>query len=127
FLKRWQVHILTLASFVFYAYEQPILLFLLIASILIYVVTSYFIAVDRTTRRRFWAVLGVTLNLALLLFFKYSPLFAKTFLGCATTSVGQFLLLIPLPIGISFFTFQGISLVVEVYRDQSGHPHGPNH
>src|SRR5205085_6309067 len=103
--RRVQVHILTAASFVFYAYEQPVLLFLLLASIVINVVTSYLIAVDARSRQRFWAVLGVALNLGLLLFFKYSPLFARTFLGGASTSAGQFLLLIPLPIGISFFTF----------------------
>jgi alginate O-acetyltransferase complex protein AlgI len=114
----WQPLVLTAASFVFYAYDQPVLLALLLASILINVVTSYFVARDRVGRRRFWALLGVGLNLALLLFFKYSPLFAKTFLHDVTSpgSVGAFLTSIPLPIGISFFTFQGISLVVEVFR-----------
>ena len=119
FLRAWQVLILIAASFVFYAYEQPVLLTLLVVSIAINVLTSYWIAIDRPSRRRFWAIVGVTLNLGLLLFFKYSPLFAKIFLGGATTSPGRFLLMIPLPIGISFFTFQGISLVVEVFRDKT--------
>jgi alginate O-acetyltransferase complex protein AlgI len=119
FLRAWQVLILVAASFVFYAYEQPVLLSLLIASIAINVLTSYWIAVDQPSRRRFWAISGVTLNLSLLFFFKYSPLFAKVFLGGAATSPGRFLLMIPLPIGISFFTFQGISLVVEVFRDKT--------
>ncbi|MEY2539367.1 MAG: hypothetical protein QOG67_3107 [Verrucomicrobiota bacterium] len=116
FMGPWQVQILTAASFIFYAYEQPILLLLLLASIAINVITSYLVAFDRSSRRRFWAVLGVGLNLGLLLFFKYGPLFSKTFFG-GSSSIGRFLLLIPLPIGISFFTFQGISLVVEVFRD----------
>jgi len=118
FLRAWQVLILVAASFVFYAHEQPLLLLLLIASIAINVLTSYWIAIDRPSRRRFWAITGVTLNLSLLLFFKYSPLFAKVFLGGAETSLGHFLMTIPLPIGISFFTFQGISLVVEVFREK---------
>ena len=118
FMSRWQVQVLTIASFVFYAYEQPLLLLLLLTSIAINVVTSYLVTVDKPSRKRLWAVLGVSLNLSLLLFFKYSPMFARTFLGGARTSVGQWLILIPLPIGISFFTFQGISLVVEVFRDQ---------
>jgi alginate O-acetyltransferase complex protein AlgI len=118
FMRRWQVLTLVAASFVFYAYERPILLLLLLASIAINVVTSYFVAVDKVSRQRFWAVMGVVLNLGLLLFFKYSPLFATSFLGGAATSLGRFLITIPLPIGISFFTFQGISLVVEVFRDQ---------
>src|SRR5256885_873145 len=78
FMHRWQLQVLIVASFVFYAYEQPVLLFLLLASILINVVTSYFIAVDKPSRQRLWAVAGVVLNLSLLLFFKYSPLFAKS-------------------------------------------------
>lgn len=117
-MRRWQVQVLIAASFIFYSYEQPVLLLLLLASIAINVVTSYYVAVDRPSRQRLWAVLGVGLNLGLLLFFKYGPLFAKTFFGGATTDLGRFLITIPLPIGISFFTFQGISLVVEVFRDR---------
>jgi alginate O-acetyltransferase complex protein AlgI len=124
FMRLWQVHVLIAASFIFYSYEQPVLLLLLLASILINVVTSYFIAMDRPSRHRLWAVLGVSLNLGLLLFFKYGPLFAKSFLGGDSTSIGHFLLTIPLPIGISFFTFQGISLVVEVFRNQYHTSHG---
>ncbi len=61
--------------------------------------------------------MGVVMNLSILLFFKYSSLFSKTFLS-SSSSLGEFLLTLPLPIGISFFTFQGISLVVDVYREK---------
>src|SRR5258708_6685406 len=57
------------------------------------------------------------MNLLVLIFFKYSPLLANTFFR-ESGSVGEFLLTMPLPIGISFFTFQGISLVVDVYREK---------
>jgi len=127
FMRRWQLYVLTAASFVFYAWEQPVLLFLLLASIAINAVTSYFIATDSVSRQRFWAVTGVALNLGLLLFFKYSPLFANTFAGGAKTSIGHFLVTIPLPIGISFFTFQGISLMVEVFRDRQAAAEGKGH
>lgn len=122
-LRRWQVLILTAASFVFYSWEAPGLVFLLIMSITINVVTSYYIARGNPAHQKFWAVMGVGLNLGTLLFFKYSPLFAKTLFGGDHGSVGHFLMTIPLPIGISFFTFQGISLVVEVFRTrQPGEP-----
>jgi alginate O-acetyltransferase complex protein AlgI len=67
--------------------------------------------------RKLYAIFGVVLNLSILLFFKYSPLFANTFFKSSDT-IGDFLLTIPLPIGISFFTFQGISLVIDVYREK---------
>src|SRR3954463_8489496 len=116
FIGAWQVWVLIVASFAFYAYEQPVLLSLLVASIAINVLTSYFIAVDHPSRRRLWAVTGVMLNLGLLVFFKYGGLFATMIPRGRATSLGHFLTTIPLPIGISFFTFQGISLVVEVFR-----------
>ena len=69
-----------------------------------------------------WAVGGVVANLGMLLFFKYSPLFARTVLDDGDSSIGRFLIQLPLPIGISFFTFQGISLMVEVYRSNHSSP-----
>ncbi|MFL6513941.1 MAG: MBOAT family O-acyltransferase [Chthoniobacterales bacterium] len=114
--RSWQVLVLIFASFVFYGYGQPKLLLLLVASIAINVLTSYWIAVDRPSRRRLWAVTGITLNLALLVFFKYAGLLANLLPGLTATSVGHVLTTIPLPIGISFFTFQGISLVAEAFR-----------
>jgi alginate O-acetyltransferase complex protein AlgI len=117
-LRRWQIPVLTVTSFLFYSWEDPILVFLLIASILINVVTSYKIATGPKSSQRMWAIAGVVLNLGLLLFFKYGPLVAKSLFGGDHGSIGHFLVSIPLPIGISFFTFQGISLVVEVYRSK---------
>lgn len=63
------------------------------------------------------AVSGVTSNLLILAFFKYGPLFSHTFFN-APNSVGDFLITIPLPIGISFFTFQGISLMIDVFQEK---------
>jgi len=117
-LRSWQVLVLTVASFVFYSWEAPVLVLLLIFSITINVVTSYYISRGNPARQKFWAIMGVSLNLGALLFFKYSPMFARTFFGGDHGSIGHFLTTIPLPIGISFFTFQGISLVVEVFRSK---------
>ncbi|MEO5712188.1 MAG: MBOAT family O-acyltransferase [Luteolibacter sp.] len=117
-LRSLQVIILTAASFLFYSWEAPLLVILLILSILINVVTSYKIATGKVSSQKFWAIMGVSLNLGLLLLFKYGPLVAKTLFGGDHGSVGHFLVTIPLPIGISFFTFQGISLVVEVFRSK---------
>lgn len=116
--RRWQVPLIIVASFIFYSWESPYLLTLLVVSIVINVVSSYYIARGSPARQKLWAILGVVTNLAVLMFFKYSPLFANTFLGGDHGTLGHFLMTIPLPIGISFFTFQGISLVVEVFRSK---------
>ncbi|HLP19007.1 MAG TPA: MBOAT family O-acyltransferase [Chitinophagales bacterium] len=90
---------------------------LLLFSVSINIVSSYYVVYGRPENRKLMATMGVVLNLGILVFFKYSPLFAHTFLS-STSSVGEFLLTLPLPIGISFFTFQGISLVIDVYQEK---------
>lgn len=118
-LRRFQVVILIAASFIFYAYNQPILLLLLISSIAINVLSSYYVVHGNPARRVFYAATGVTANLLVLAFFKYSGLLGETFLSDEST-LTDFLVAIPLPIGISFFTFQGITLIVDLLRIKAG-------
>ncbi|MFZ1688596.1 MAG: MBOAT family O-acyltransferase [Flavobacteriales bacterium] len=114
FMRRLQLHLIITASFIFYAYSEPWLLTLLVISICINIVASYGAVHGAAGRRKLYATLGVVVNLSILLFFKYSPLFGRSFFS--GTELGAFLVSIPLPIGISFFTFQGISLAVDAYR-----------
>lgn len=65
-----------------------------------------------------YAILGVLANLLILCVFKYSPFFGEM-LSFLRSDIGAFLIAIPLPIGISFYTFQGISLVVDLYKDSN--------
>ncbi len=113
--KKFQIHILIIASFIFYAYSQLTLLLLLTFSAFVNIITSYYISYGNRAYRKFYATLGVIINLGVLAFFKYSPLIAQT-LFRQTDSIAEFLLSIPLPVGISFYTFQGISLMIDVYR-----------
>jgi alginate O-acetyltransferase complex protein AlgI len=117
FCSKHQVSILTVSSLVFYSYNQPILVLLLLFSVFINIVSSYYVVYGTLGYQRYFAIGGVVLNLSILLFFKYSPLIAKT-LFKETSSIGEYLITIPLPIGISFFTFQGISLVIDVYKEK---------
>ena len=118
YLYKYQIHILIVSSFIFYAYGQPILLLLLFLSASINAIVSYFIYFEsRKKRKKLYAILGVIFNLSVLSFFKYSPLFGRIFQDISLlNSVGEFLVVLPLPIGISFYTFQGISLVIDLYR-----------
>jgi len=116
--QKIQLAILIIASFVFYAWNFPLLLLLLVVSVAINILTGYKIGKSVVQKeRRLYAILGVIANLSILSFFKYSPLIGRTFFGDAS-SIGEFLVAIPLPIGISFFTFQGISLVVDTFRNK---------
>lgn len=116
-LKKCQILILILASLVFYSYDQFEFVLLLLLSAGINIVTSYYIVYGNVHRKKGLALTGVIVNLFLLAFFKYSPLISLTFLNPAD-SVGRFLLHIPLPIGISFFTFEGISLLIDVWKEK---------
>lgn len=116
--QKIQILILIVASFIFYAWNFPALLLLLMLSISVNSVASYSITnTGNKNLKQLYAILGVVLNLTILGFFKYSPLIGSTFFS-KTSTMGQFLVSIPLPIGISFFTFQGISLVVDTFTDK---------
>lgn len=115
--RRKQVATLTLASFVFYGYSQPWLLVLLILSASINAVSSFAVYNNLRGKAKLWAWLGVIFNLLILCTFKYSKMLISTILDTeALGPVGQLFYTLPLPIGISFYTFQGISLVVDVSK-----------
>jgi alginate O-acetyltransferase complex protein AlgI len=117
--KSHQVSILILASLFFYAWEYPLYVFLLLVSAAINIIVSFSVAhALKSNNKRRLAVIGVLINIFILSFFKYNSLFSASLLDPAS-SIGSFLLFIPLPIGISFFTFEGISLVVDVFREKN--------
>jgi len=116
-LSRYQVPILIISSLCFYAYDQPMLVLLLLLSVSINIISSYYVVYGADRFKKLSAVAGVSLNLFILLFFKYGPLLSRTFFK-ENSSIGEFLITIPLPIGISFFTFQGISLVIDVFSEK---------
>ena len=117
--RRFQVPLLLVASFCFYAYGQPYLLLLLVISAAISAGASYAVLTSaRPVAKRTWSIAGVALNLAILGFFKYGGLIDRSFFagfGAADGTLGT-LLSLPLPIGISFYTFHGISLIVDTFH-----------
>jgi alginate O-acetyltransferase complex protein AlgI len=114
----YQITILVAASLIFYAWEQPYLVLLLLFSAVVTSVASYQIVREkRRFRQRAIAVAGVGAMLIVLGFFKYDRLIYETIVGPveAASNPAQSVLLMPLPIGISFYTFHGISLVVDTF------------
>ncbi len=120
-VRRNREMILILASFFFYGFLKPVILLLLVFSVAMNTCFSYLIA--KTSRERIPAILvpGIIFNVALLAFFKYSPLIGYTLSGgqAGISPVFDFLLTIPLPIGISFYTFEGISLLIDLSKGKA--------
>lgn len=114
-IRKMQSLVLIASSAVFYAYDQPYFLILLLLSILINTTASYHVFY-KNTNNKLTMSLGVAFNLATLIFFKYSGLLAVTF-SSDRTLIEQ-LITIPLPVGISFYTFQGISLLIDAFREK---------
>ena len=97
-LRSFQVPLLVLASVFFYGFGQPELLPLLLVAVL----GTYVCLVLAFENRTLWMPAGIVFNLALLAFFKYKFLFIET-TNLAGVGWVNFLLSLPLPIGISFF------------------------
>ncbi|MFY7786483.1 MAG: MBOAT family protein, partial [Thermoflexibacteraceae bacterium] len=108
---------LTLSSFVFYAWGEPIWITLLIFSGFIDYIHGLLVEKYRgTPYQKLPLISSLLLNLSLLATFKYAGFFVENInaLTGMNLSVPQF----NLPIGISFYTFQTISYVVDVYRNE---------
>lgn len=104
--------VLLVASVFFYAYGEPVYALLLIFSSLLNYTAAMLIGGGKA--RKAVLAAAVVLNLGLLAVFKYSGMFVSSLNAVAGLSlpVPQ----IALPIGISFFTFQALSYVIDVYR-----------
>jgi alginate O-acetyltransferase complex protein AlgI len=116
--SRAQLIVLCVSSLVFYAYEIPSLVFLLLASVAFNTIVSSAIvrAAQHHGPGQRWLVLGVVINLLVLAFFKYAYLFVSLlFPGQTLDAFKATVASIPLPIGISFYTFHSISLLVDLY------------
>ena len=110
--KQQRNAVLLIASLIFYAWGEPVYVLLLMFMAL----SSWFCALrvvaGRTERaRKAWVAVSCAVDVALIGFFKYAGLFCSIF-----GDVPPFISRIALPIGISFYTFQLLTYVVDVYR-----------
>jgi alginate O-acetyltransferase complex protein AlgI len=117
---RWTI--LLICSYFFYAYWNPLYVFLLFASTLIdYIFGLYFTSSNNSWKQRVGLIVSLSLNLGMLFSFKYYNFFADginvLFTGLFNHKVvPNFSIL--LPVGISFYTFQSISYAIDVYKKQ---------
>lgn len=104
---------LTIASLIFYAYGEPFAVLLMIGSIICNYIMGRFMTNERLKKPVL--VFSIIFNVAVLVIFKY-----LTFLVTLLNDITGLMMPVPqiaLPIGISFFTFQAMSYVIDVYKN----------
>ena len=115
--------LLLLASYYFYASWDFRFLFLLMASTLLDYFTGLKIFDSKQNKTRsFWLWLSIIINLGFLVFFKYYNFFVDSFAQLISSfgvSTSIWTLNIILPVGISFYTFHGLSYVFDIYRNKT--------
>lgn len=116
---RWKLFMLA-ASYFFYGYWNWRFCLLLAASTIVnQVLASAIHARASESPRRALLVVAIIFNVGLLGVFKYADFFLRSssdILGAFGLDAGNRLLNVALPVGISFFTFQALSYVIDVYR-----------
>ena len=109
--------LLIVASLIFYAYGEPVYVFLLLGSVTV----NYFLGrILLTNKSRLILVLAVVLNIGLLVVYKYLGFLTEliNLVPCINIPEPE----ISMPIGISFYTFQAISYVIDSYRSSEQKP-----
>ena len=118
--------VLLIVSLIFYGWGEPVYVFLMIFTITVDYIFG--LLVERAQKRddpkraRLHLILSVVINLAILGFFKYYNFFVSN-LRLIPGLDWLPLLDLELPIGISFYTFQALSYVIDVYRRDTGAQH----
>jgi len=114
-------------SLFFYAWGEPLYIVLMLFSIFINWLFGKLIAQGSDKKRKkVWLVFSLSVNLGMLAVFKYTPFIVSSVEQILSVNIpyGQLAKKIPLPIGISFYTFQAVSYIIDVYRKRI--PHEPN-
>src|SRR5574343_121660 len=114
--------LLLVSSYFFYAFWDPRFLLLLMFSTFL----DYFTGIrmhdeNEQKWRKFWFWLSISVNVGFLAVFKYYNFFAESFAGLLENvglHVDVWTLQIILPVGISFYTFHGLSYVIDIYKER---------
>jgi len=112
--KKYRNITLLACSLIFYFYgeQSPVLI---IACILNYVL-GLLINDSKDNNKKIYLGLGITINLLMIAYYKYSNFFIENINNVFNINIRY--LSVILPLGISFFTFQNISYLIDVYREE---------
>jgi len=107
--------VLVVFSLIFYAWGEPVYVFLMLASIAVNFYIGKAIDVGETEKSKKALILGIAINIIFIAVFKYMGFLVRTLNAFGTDFKEPS---IALPIGISFYTFQAISYIADVYRGE---------
>ena len=114
--------VLLVFSLIFYFYGEPKYIWILILSCIINYIFG--LLIEKNLHKKFakiYLILAVIINLGLLCYFKYINFFIDNINNLFKTNMSLFNIV--MPIGISFFTFQTLSYVIDVYKKRVGASH----
>ncbi len=118
----FQNGLLLIASYFFYAcWDWRFLFLLMFSTLLDYFTGLKMSTADNMRGKRFWFWLSVIVNLGFLGVFKYYNFFADSFTAALAQlgiKVNPWTISVILPVGISFYTFHGLSYVIDIFKDR---------
>jgi D-alanyl-lipoteichoic acid acyltransferase DltB (MBOAT superfamily) len=129
--NEWRKILLLVASWIFYgAWDWRFVALLIASGVLNWAIAELILAakaraksgVGRSGSAKLWLVVGVVANLSILGFFKYYGFFLEQLIALLHSAGWQRdipIMEVILPVGVSFFTFQGMSYQIDVYRDKT--------
>lgn len=110
----WRNMVLMIFSLLFYSWGEPVYIFLMLIAVVLNYVFGLLTADAKSQQwKKTWMICGVACDLGILGSFKYLGFFAGTL---NSLGLGVSVPEIALPIGISFYIFQSISYLIDVYR-----------
>jgi alginate O-acetyltransferase complex protein AlgI len=119
---KFQNILLLISSYFFYAcWDWRFLFLLMFSTILDYYTGIKMSEAESQSKKKIWFWLSITINLGFLGFFKYYNFFAVSFAEAVSNLgiyVSPWTLKVILPVGISFYTFHGLSYVIDIYKER---------
>jgi len=118
--RKWKNPVILLSSILFYSWGAPKFIFVILGTTFIdFYLVRWMARIDKLSTRRLILFLSVSINIGLLFYFKYSGFFVEN-VNAILGRLGHFKTIeftkLVLPLGISFYTFETITYVVDVYR-----------
>lgn len=115
---KYKNYLLLIASLFFYAWGEPIYVVIMLISIMANFIFGKKVYIENDSRKRdIWLTISIIFNISMLGFFKYTGFFIDNINGLFGSNIKRWD--ISLPLGISFFTFQAMSYVIDVYRNDA--------